>query len=136
MQRLAQRGFRVIRLDNRDIGLSQGFDHVGVPNLAWEALRYAFRLPVGAPYGLADMAGDAVGVLDALGLDRVHVCGASMGGMISQHLAASHPQRVKSLTLMMTTRGARQPAAGDAAGTTRAAVAAGWQKPGSGGRAS
>jgi len=107
VQRLAQRGFRVIRIDNRDIGLSQGFDHLGVPNLAWAALRYTFRLAVSAPYGLADMAGDAVGVLDALGLDRVHVCGASMGGMISQHIAAKHPQRVKSLTLMMTTSGAR-----------------------------
>ena len=107
VQRCTQRGFRVIRLDNRDIGLSQNFDHLGVPNLAWAALRYAVRLPVNAPYSLADMAGDAVGVLDALKLERVHVCGASMGGMISQHLAAQHPQRVKSLTLMMTTSGAR-----------------------------
>ena len=107
VQRFTQRGFRVIRLDNRDIGLSQNFDHLGVPNLAWAALRYAVRLPVNAPYSLADMAGDAVGVLDALKLERVHVCGASMGGMISQHLAARHPQRVKSLTLMMTTSGAR-----------------------------
>lgn len=107
VQRFTQRGFRVIRLDNRDIGLSQNFDHLGVPNLAWAALRYAVRLPVNAPYSLADMAGDAVGVLDALKLERVHVCGASMGGMISQHLAAQHPQRVKSLTLMMTTSGAR-----------------------------
>ena len=107
VQRFTQRGFRVIRLDNRDIGLSQNFDHLGVPNLAWAALRYAVRLPVNAPYSLADIAGDAVGVLDALKLERVHVCGASMGGMISQHLAAQHPQRVKSLTLMMTTSGAR-----------------------------
>jgi pimeloyl-ACP methyl ester carboxylesterase len=107
VHRLVGRGFRVIRLDNRDAGLSSGFDHLGVPNLAWAALRYAFRLPVNAPYSIADMAADTAGVIDALGLQRVHVCGASMGGMISQHLAAQWPDRVKSLTLMMTTSGAR-----------------------------
>lgn len=105
---LVARGFRVIRLDNRDAGLSQGFDHLGVPNLAVAALRYLLRLPVRAPYGLADMAADAVGVLDALGIAQAHVCGASMGGMIAQHVAARHPQRVKRLTLMMTTSGSRR----------------------------
>lgn len=108
VQLLVSRGFRVIRIDNRDAGLSTGFDHLGVPNLAWSAMRYAVRLPVQAPYGIADMAADALGVLDALSLARVHVCGASMGGMIAQHLAAKHPERVKSLTLMMTTSGSRR----------------------------
>ena len=108
VHRLVGRGFRVIRLDNRDAGLSTHFDPLGVPNLAWAALRYAVRLPVRAPYGLADMAADALGVLDALGIERVHLCGASMGGMISQQLAAKHPERIKSLTLMMTTSGARK----------------------------
>ncbi|MBI5717590.1 MAG: alpha/beta fold hydrolase [Burkholderiales bacterium] len=108
VQQLVARGFRVLRIDNRDAGLSTQLDHLGVPNLAWAALRYAMHLPVHAPYGIADMAADAVGVLDALGVPAVHVCGASMGGMISQHLAATHPARVKSLTLMMTTTGARR----------------------------
>ncbi len=108
VQELVSRGFRVLRLDNRDAGLSQGFDALGVPNLALAGLRYGLHLPVKAPYGIADMAADAVGVLDALGIARAHVCGASLGGMIALHLAARHPQRVKSLTLMMTTSGARK----------------------------
>lgn len=107
VQMLAARGFRVIRHDNRDVGLSQGFDRHGVPSVMLAALRHRLRLKVDAPYRIADMAGDALGVLDALGIERAHVCGASMGGMIAQHLAAKHPLRVKSLTLIMTTSGAR-----------------------------
>lgn len=108
VQHLVSRGFRVLRLDNRDVGLSQHFDHLGLPSVVWSVLRHRLRLPVAAPYGIADMAADVVGVLDALGLRRVHLCGASMGGMIAQHVAARHPQRVKSLTLMMTTSGSRR----------------------------
>ena len=104
---LVGRGHRVLRLDNRDAGLSQGFDALGVPKLMWLGLRYAMHLPVHAPYGLKDMAADTLGVIDALGLPSVHVVGASMGGMIAQHLAADHPRRVRSLTLIMTTSGAR-----------------------------
>ena len=105
---LIAEGFRVIRFDNRDAGLSQGFDHHGVPNLAWALVRHRLGVPLrNAPYSLDDMADDAAGVLDALGLASAHVCGASMGGMIAQALAAKHPQRVKSLTLMMSSSGAR-----------------------------
>jgi pimeloyl-ACP methyl ester carboxylesterase len=104
---LIARGFRVVRFDNRDIGLSQHVDHAGMPNMVLAGLRYTLRLPVKSPYALADMALDAQGVLDALGIAQAHVCGASMGGMIAQHLAAEAPQRVASLTLMMTTSGAR-----------------------------
>ena len=102
------RGFRVIRIDNRDTGLSQGFESSGTPNLAWAALRYLMHLQVHAPYSLADMAKDNFAVLDALGIAQAHVCGASMGGMIAQHMAASRPERVSRLTLMMTTSGSRK----------------------------
>ena len=105
---LVARGFRVIRFDNRDIGLSQSFDALGVPNLALDSLRYAVGLRVKSPYTLADMAADTAGLLDALGIARAHVCGASMGGMIAQRLAVQHPERVKSLTLMMTSSGSRR----------------------------
>jgi pimeloyl-ACP methyl ester carboxylesterase len=105
---LVARGFRVIRFDNRDIGLSQSFDAAGVPNLALDSLRFALGLRVKSPYTLGDMADDSVAVLDVLGIAKAHVCGASMGGMIAQRLVARHPERVKSLTLMMTSSGARR----------------------------
>ena len=108
VQLLVARGFRVLRMDNRDCGLSQGFEQAGVPNLLWAGMRHAMHLPVHSPYRIADMADDALGVLDALGLAQAHVCGASLGGMIAQHLAARHPQRVKSLTLLMSTSGSRR----------------------------
>ena len=105
---LVARGFRVIRFDNRDIGLSQRFDHLGVPNLALDSLRFAVGMKVRASYTVATMADDTAGLLDALGLSSAHICGASMGGMIAQQLAARHPRRVKSLTLIMTSSGARR----------------------------
>ena len=105
---LVARGYRVIRFDNRDAGLSQQFDAAGVPNLTAAAIRRAMGLALHTPYALHDMADDAAGVLDALGVPSAHVCGASMGGMVAQHLAARHPGRVRSLTLMMTSSGARR----------------------------
>jgi pimeloyl-ACP methyl ester carboxylesterase len=104
---LVARGFRVIRFDNRDIGLSQRYDHLGVPNLALDALRHFTGLRVKSPYTLADLADDSAALIEALGLPSAHVCGASMGGMVAQHLAVRHPARLRSLTLMMTTSGAR-----------------------------
>ena len=104
---LVWRGFRVIRFDNRDIGLSQRFDSAGLPNLVVDSLRYALGMRVKSPYTLDDMAADSIGILDALGIASAHVCGASMGGMIAQRMAARAPDRVKSLTLIMTSSGAR-----------------------------
>lgn len=107
VQLLVARGYRVIRFDNRDIGLSQHLDQFGAPNLPWAAMRYAMHAKLRSPYTLRDMAADALGVLDALGLASAHICGASMGGMIAQHLAAEQPARVRSLCLVMTSSGAR-----------------------------
>ena len=105
---LLDQGLRVVRFDNRDAGLSEGFDHAGVPSIPWNALRHMLRLPVRSPYALTDMAADAVGVLDALGIARAHIVGASLGGMICQHVAAAWPERVSSLALIMTTSGSRR----------------------------
>jgi pimeloyl-ACP methyl ester carboxylesterase len=105
---LVARGFRVIRFDNRDIGLSQRFDKLGVPNLAIESIKFALGMKVKAPYTVADMADDTAALLEAMGIASAHICGASMGGMIAQQLAVRHPKRVKSLTLIMTSSGSRK----------------------------
>ena len=103
---LCEQGFRVIRYDNRDVGLSTWRQAPASANLTFEVLRYKLGLPVAAPYTLTDMADDALGLMDALQVQQFHVLGASMGGMIAQHLAAMAPQRVESLTLIMTSSGA------------------------------
>jgi pimeloyl-ACP methyl ester carboxylesterase len=100
---LASRGFRVIRFDNRDAGLSTQID-ARVPNLA----RAFAGLRIDAPYLLDDMADDTVGLLDHLGIEAAHVAGASMGGMIGQVMAIRHPERVLSLTSIMSTTGERR----------------------------
>jgi pimeloyl-ACP methyl ester carboxylesterase len=103
---LVNAGYRVITFDNRDIGLSQHFDHCGKPNLAWAVVKKKLGLKIQSPYSLQDMARDALGVLDALKIDKAHIVGASMGGMISQHFAALFPERVLSLTSIMSSSGA------------------------------
>jgi pimeloyl-ACP methyl ester carboxylesterase len=107
IQSLVDQGFRVVRFDNRDIGLSQHLDHLPVPNVAWQSLKFRLGLPVKAPYTLRDMAADALGVLDALGIAQAHVVGVSMGGMIGQRMALAAPQRVLSLCSVMSSSGAR-----------------------------
>lgn len=105
---LNARGFRTVRYDNRDVGLSTRFDAAGVPNLKWMFVKSLLGLPVRPAYTLADMAADGVALLDHLGIDRAHVVGVSMGGMISQHIAARYPGRVLSLTSVMSTTGNRR----------------------------
>jgi pimeloyl-ACP methyl ester carboxylesterase len=107
VQSLVDAGHRVIRLDNRDIGLSQHFDHLRAPNLLFTALKHRLGFAIKAPYTLQDMANDALGVLDTLGVDQAHIVGASMGGMIAQRVALSAPQRTLSLTSIMSSSGAR-----------------------------
>ena len=107
VQALVDAGFRVIRMDNRDIGLSQHFDHLGKPNLLWASLKYKMGLATKPPYTLADMAQDAIGVLDTLKIKYAHVVGVSMGGMIAQRVAIAAPKRVLSLTSIMSSSGAR-----------------------------
>ncbi len=109
---LATEGFFVIRFDNRDCGRSDRIESERLGRA--ELVRAFFRAPVTAAYSLRDMAGDALEVLDALGVPAAHVAGVSMGGMIAQTLAIEHPERVLSLTSIMSTTGSRR---------------AGWQDP-------
>ena len=106
-ERLADGGFRVIRFDNRDIGLSESLDGEPVPNLPVLAIASRLGLRLRVPYTLHDMKRDTVALLDALGVERAHLVGASMGGMIAQLAASEHPDRVASLTSIMSTSGAR-----------------------------
>ena len=103
---LRNAGFRVIRFDNRDAGLSTHFDQAGVPNLLWQGFRTHFGFPSKPAYSLQDMALDALGVLDALHVPRAHVLGMSMGGMIAQRVALQAPHRVASLCSIMSSSGA------------------------------
>ena len=105
VEALASEGFRVIRYDNRDIGLSHKFDGVKAPGLVKMTLMSKLGLTPRVPYTLADMAADGVGLLDALGIDKAHIVGASMGGMIAQHLAAKYPGRCLSFTQIFSTTG-------------------------------
>ncbi|EFL19153.1 predicted protein [Streptomyces sp. C] len=100
---LTARGLRLIRFDNRDAGLSTHFPDAPLPDVA-AALAGDLS---SASYSLSDMAGDAVGLLDALGLDSAHVVGLSLGGAIAQTMAIEHPGRVRSLTSLMSTTGDR-----------------------------
>ncbi len=105
---LADRGFHVIRFDNRDIGLSEKIEGRPQPGVLLMVLASTLGLPIRTPYTLDDMAADAVGLLDELGINTAHIVGASMGGMIAQLLAAHYPQRCLSLTSIMSSSGRRR----------------------------
>lgn len=104
-EQLAARGFRVIRFDNRDAGRSSWLVDAGMPNVMRAMTRAWFRLPVSAPYLLDDMALDVAGLMDALGIRAAHLVGASMGATIAQTLAIRRPERVLSMTSIMSTTG-------------------------------
>ena len=100
---LCQQGFRVIRYDNRDVGLSRWRQAPASANLTYQVLRYKLGLAVTAPYSLNDMAEDGLGLMDALHVERFHVLGVSMGGMIAQHMAAVAPEPVSYTHLTLPT---------------------------------
>jgi len=102
---LADKDHFVIRFDNRDSGLSEKFGHMGVPDMGEIAQRLISGEPAGAPYTLDDMAKDAFGLMDELEVDAAHICGASMGGMIVQTMALAAPERVHTLTSIMSSTG-------------------------------
>lgn len=112
---LAEQGYRVIRFDNRDAGLSTHFDRASIPDLTAVADAVSRGEEFHVPYTLFDMANDVVGLLDSLMIEQVHVVGRSMGGMIAQLLASEHAERVLSLVSIMSSTGNRElPQAGPA----------------------
>ncbi|MEM9213745.1 MAG: alpha/beta hydrolase [Cyanobacteria bacterium P01_F01_bin.150] len=104
---LAAAGFYVIRFDNRDIGLSTSLDAWGRPRMLWLFLQSWLGIVPRVAYTLVDMADDAFALMDVLQLQRAHIVGASMGGMIAQHMAVMQPMRVQTLTCIMSSSGAR-----------------------------
>ena len=103
---MAAGGYEILLLDNRDTGASTRFDDWGQPTLWWELLKYKLGFSVNAPYTLNDMASDITGLMAAVGYDKAHIIGASMGGMIAQIVAAQHPEKTQSLISIMSTTGA------------------------------
>ena len=101
---LAERGFRVVRFDNRDIGRSTKIKAAGLPS----RLDMFVGRRASAPYLLRDMAADTFGLMDHLGIESAHLVGASMGGMIVQTAAIERPERVRSITSIMSTTGSRR----------------------------
>ena len=103
---LANGGYEIMLLDNRDTGASTRFDDWGQPVLWWELLKYRLGFSVSAPYTLNDMGADIAGLMDAVGYDEAHIVGASMGGMIAQIVAAQYPEKTRSLISIMSTTNA------------------------------
>ncbi len=106
IQGLVGKGYRIIHYDNRDVGMSQRMEGAATPHLVWTMFKARLGLPVSVPYTLTDMAADGIALLDALGIQKAHVVGASMGGMIVQLMAANHAERLWSMTSIMSSSGA------------------------------
>src|SRR5690606_4054733 len=106
IQALTQTGFRVVRYDNRDIGLSSHLDHLGQPKMLWQFVKSRVGLRLRPTYTLQDMAQDALGILDALNVTRAHLRGVAMGAMIARRSAATAPERVRRLASIMSSSGA------------------------------
>jgi len=104
-EQLAEKGHFVIRFDNRDVGLSTKFEEAGIPDVMAAMIASMQGEPVESSYSLDDMADDAAGLLDALNIDKAHICGVSMGGMIAQVFAYRNPSRILSLTSIMSNTG-------------------------------
>ncbi|MFX1386623.1 MAG: alpha/beta fold hydrolase [Promethearchaeota archaeon] len=104
-KKLVERGFYVIRFDNRDVGLSTKFDEAGEPDLMKLYISAQRGEEIEATYNLEDMADDSVGLLTAINIDKAHICGVSMGGMIAQVIACRHPSHVLSLISIMSSTG-------------------------------
>ncbi len=104
-EQLAQHDLYVIRYDNRDVGLSSKIESGGIPNIQELMMKQAAGLPMEAPYYLKDMAADGIALLDVLGIEKAHIMGASMGGMIVQEMAIHFSERVLSMTSIMSTTG-------------------------------
>ena len=103
---LADGGYEILLLDNRDTGASTRFDEWGQPVLWWELLKYQFGFSVNAPYTLNDMGADIAGLMEVTGYTSAHIIGASMGGMIAQIVAAQYPEKTRSLISIMSTTNA------------------------------
>ena len=104
-EKLAASGYWVIRFDNRDVGLSTRFDQAGIPDILAMLQAQMLGEALNAPYLLKDVADDAVGLLDSIGVQSAHVVGASMGGMIVQEMAIHHAQRIRTMTSIMSSTG-------------------------------
>ncbi len=108
VDQLVGSGFRVVLFDNRDVGGSTKLNHLGVPDVRKALLKSILGTPLAGPYRIADMARDVVGLMDALDIERAHVVGASMGGMIAQELAIDHSPRLITMTSIMSSPGGRR----------------------------
>lgn len=102
---LVKQGFRVVRFDNRDSGLSSKMSHFGKAHPHLAMFKPLFQMPMFSSYTLYDMARDTIGLMNALGIEKAHIVGTSMGGMIAQIIAARYPDRMLTMTSIMSTSG-------------------------------